>query len=64
MGPERAGRLTGMRAGVSLPTFPVDSPAQQIDHVLLRGRVSASAGEALRLPVSGHQALRVELSLS
>ncbi|GAA2030698.1 endonuclease/exonuclease/phosphatase family protein [Terrabacter terrae] len=64
MGPEPAGRLTGMRAGVSLPTFPVDSPAQQIDHVLLRGRVSASAGEALRLPVSDHQALRVELSLT
>lgn len=64
MGPERAGRLTDMRAAAAVPTFPADAPTQQIDHVLLRGPVTAHAGEALRLPVSDHQALRVELSLS
>src|SRR6476620_6275634 len=63
MEPERAGRLTGMQAAASVPTFPADAPTQQIDHVLLRGPVTAVGGEALRLPVSDHQALRVELSL-
>lgn len=63
MEPERAGRLTGMRAAASVPTFPADAPTQQIDHVLLRGPVTAVGGEALQLPVSDHQALRVELSL-
>ena len=64
MEPERAGRLTGMRAAASVPTFPADAPTQQIDHVLLRGPVVATEAEALHLPVSDHRALRVELALA
>lgn len=64
MEPPRAGKITRMRAAASLPTFPADAPTQQIDHVLLRGPVTADGAEALRLPVSDHQALRVDLSLT
>src|SRR4051794_26198326 len=64
MGPPRATRITGMRPAVSEVTFPTDGPRQQIDHVLLRGDVTAGPGEALSLPVSDHLALRVELSLA
>ena len=61
MGPERAGRITGMRPAVQLATFPADAPTQQLDHVLLRGGVRGSNGEAVRLPVSDHRALGVDL---
>src|SRR5829696_3831679 len=61
MAPQRAARITGMRAAVSAPTFPTGAPVQQIDHVLLRGPVATEGGEALSLPVSDHLALRAEL---
>jgi endonuclease/exonuclease/phosphatase family metal-dependent hydrolase len=64
MGPTRARRLTRMRSAVDAPTFPADSPGQQIDHILLRGGVRALSGEAVPLPVSDHQALAVELTLT
>jgi endonuclease/exonuclease/phosphatase family metal-dependent hydrolase len=63
MGPRRAARITKMRSAVAAPTFPKDAPTQQIDHVLLRGRVRSGAGRSVLLPVSDHRALCVELTL-
>jgi endonuclease/exonuclease/phosphatase family metal-dependent hydrolase len=63
MGPRRAARITRMRPALAAPTFPKDSPTQQIDHVLLRGRVTPGKGGSVLLPVSDHRALRVELAL-
>ena len=64
MGPDRATRITGLQSAVALPTFPADAPTQQIDHVLVRGGVQADNGEAVRLPVSDHRALGVDLALA
>ena len=61
MGAQRASRITGMRSAVQAVTFPKESPSQQIDHVLVRGPVTAGSGESVLLPVSDHRALRVEL---
>ena len=63
MGPRRAARITKKRSAVAAPTFPKDAPTQQIDHVLLRGRVRSGAGRSVLLPVSDHRALCVELTL-
>jgi endonuclease/exonuclease/phosphatase family metal-dependent hydrolase len=62
MGPARARRLTRMRSAVEAPTFPVEAPREQIDHILLGGAVTARDGGAVRLPVSDHRALAVELT--
>jgi endonuclease/exonuclease/phosphatase family metal-dependent hydrolase len=64
MGPERAHRITGLQPAASWPTFPVDEPRQQIDHVLVRGRVRAQESASVRLPVSDHRALTAELNLT
>lgn len=62
MGPQRAGRLTGMRAAACHRTFPVDAPREQLDHVLLGGAsLRPARSEAPRLPVSDHRALWVDL---
>lgn len=42
-------------------TFPADRPLRQIDHVLTRG-ARAGQAQALRLPISDHRALAVEIS--
>lgn len=63
MGPARATRITGLRPAASEPTFPVDDPRQQIDHVLVRGALQAAGAAAVRLPVSDHRALTVDLSV-
>jgi endonuclease/exonuclease/phosphatase family metal-dependent hydrolase len=63
MGPDRAGRITGLQAAASEPTFPVDAPQQQIDHVLVRGALRATGAAAVRLPVSDHRALTAELTV-
>jgi endonuclease/exonuclease/phosphatase family metal-dependent hydrolase len=62
MGPRRAASLTGMRSLVSAPTFPVDHPVEQIDHVLADGPLHAAHGEARQLPLSDHRALVVDLA--
>ena len=42
------------------PTFPVAEPRRQLDHVLVRGGLHATAAaEAVRLPLSDHRALVV-----
>jgi endonuclease/exonuclease/phosphatase family metal-dependent hydrolase len=62
MDPARATRITGLRPAASEPTFPVDDPRQQIDHVLVRGHLRATDAAAVRLPVSDHRALTVTLT--
>lgn len=62
MGAERAARATGLRPAASHPTFPVEAPREQIDHILVGGplRIGASGSPALR--ISDHRALWVDLT--
>jgi endonuclease/exonuclease/phosphatase family metal-dependent hydrolase len=54
----RAGAITRMRALATGATFPVESPTEQIDHILTDDPALASASdEVVRLPVSDHRAL-------
>jgi endonuclease/exonuclease/phosphatase family metal-dependent hydrolase len=60
MAPRQAGRLSGMRAIASAPTFPAHGPVEQLDHVLVRGDLRATGpAETPELPVSDHRALVV-----
>lgn len=60
----RPARITGYRALASHPTFPLDRPVRQLDHILLRGQLGRVSGTAaVRLPLSDHQALTVDLEL-
>ena len=63
MGPERAGSISGLRSLAAHPTFPVDAPREQLDHVLADGDLRATASEARQLPLSDHRALLVDLAL-
>ena len=55
-------RVTGYRPLATHPTFPLDVPTRQLDHVLVRGEVGrVRASEAPALDVSDHRALVVEL---
>lgn len=60
MGPGPAGRISRMRSLARAPTFPAWAPRGQIDHILTNGRMEAD-GESVRLPMSDHRALVVEL---
>jgi endonuclease/exonuclease/phosphatase family metal-dependent hydrolase len=62
MEPGPAAQITGMRPLAAHPTFPADEPGEQIDHVLADGDVTAVDSCALRLPVSDHRALAVDLA--
>lgn len=56
----QAARLSGLRPIATANTFPVVHPRRQIDHVLVRGGLRATAAaEAVRLPLSDHRALVV-----
>jgi endonuclease/exonuclease/phosphatase family metal-dependent hydrolase len=46
-----------MRSLATGPTFPVQHPTEQLDHVLLRGRLRVDGGRPVRLPLSDHCAL-------
>src|SRR6478752_2945220 len=59
----RPARITGYRSLAAHPTFPMDQPDRQLDHILLRGRFGdVAASSAPVLPLSDHRALVVELS--
>jgi endonuclease/exonuclease/phosphatase family metal-dependent hydrolase len=61
MGPAPAGRITGLRALAEGPSFPVDSPHEQIDHILGE-RLSDPVGtHVMALPMSDHRAVVVDL---
>jgi endonuclease/exonuclease/phosphatase family metal-dependent hydrolase len=61
MSPGRASGITGMSSLVNAPTFPMDTPREQLDHVLSDGNWQTVKGEARRLPISDHRALIVDL---
>ena len=49
-------RITGYRSLAQHPTFPLDHPDRQLDHILLRGRlgrVPAAARPRCRCPITG-----------
>jgi endonuclease/exonuclease/phosphatase family metal-dependent hydrolase len=55
-------RVTGYRPLADHPTFPLETPTRQLDHILARGffgRVRSS--EAPLLPLSDHRALVVDV---
>ncbi|MBA3266396.1 MAG: hypothetical protein H0T14_08535 [Nocardioidaceae bacterium] len=56
-----AHRVTGPQPLTTQLTFPAESPQRQLDHVLARGIPAAVAGQAVRLPLSDHLALAVDL---
>ena len=61
MEPGRAVRTSGMRSLVTAATFPAEAPRQQLDHVLLDGDLPPVRGRAVRLPLSDHCALVVDV---
>jgi endonuclease/exonuclease/phosphatase family metal-dependent hydrolase len=61
MGPARAGRITGLTALATGPTFPAARPREQIDHIL-GDRIPTPVGSrTLELPMSDHRALVLEV---
>jgi len=61
MSGELAGRVSRLRPVAAHPTFPSHHPREQLDHVLVDGDVTVRCSEAVRLPVSDHRALLVDL---
>jgi len=62
MGPEPARRISRMRPLASEVTFPADEPREQIDHLLADGAIAVESSYAVRLPLSDHRALVVDLA--
>jgi endonuclease/exonuclease/phosphatase family metal-dependent hydrolase len=57
-------KVTGYRSLASHPTFPLEEPTRQLDHILLRGTFgSVVATSAPELPLSDHRALVVDLEV-
>jgi endonuclease/exonuclease/phosphatase family metal-dependent hydrolase len=55
-------RITGYRSLAALPTFPLDPPTRQLDHILLRGDLGEVArADAPALGLSDHRALVVDV---
>ncbi|MFH5823969.1 endonuclease/exonuclease/phosphatase family protein [Georgenia sp. AZ-5] len=60
----RPARVSGLRPLVSAPTFPLERPDRQLDHILVDGEVSVvERGESVNLEMSDHRALRVGISV-
>src|SRR4051794_34156214 len=58
----QAAAVSGLRPIATADTFPVDRPRRQLDHVLARGPLRATGpATALRLPLSDHRALLVDV---
>ncbi len=56
-------KITGYRSLAFHPTFPLDEPLRQLDHILLRGEIGAVVGSgAPRMLLSDHRALWVEVN--
>ena len=59
----RPAAITGYRSLAACPTFPLDEPERQLDHILVRGEVGRVIDcRAVRLPLSDHLALVAELA--
>ncbi|MGY1670688.1 endonuclease/exonuclease/phosphatase family protein [Geodermatophilus sp. SYSU D00710] len=62
MEPRKATLVSGLRPLARGSTFPAEEPTRQLDHVLVRGRLAATGpAEAVRLPLSDHRALVVDV---
>ncbi|MET0840327.1 MAG: endonuclease/exonuclease/phosphatase family protein [Marmoricola sp.] len=61
MAPRRAERITGLRPLVSGATFPAHRPVAQLDHLLGTAGIRSRGGGPVRLAVSDHRALVVEV---
>ncbi|MGY1809784.1 endonuclease/exonuclease/phosphatase family protein [Blastococcus sp. SYSU D00669] len=58
----QAAAVSGMRPIATADTFPADGPRRQLDHVLVRGPGRGNGpATALRLPLSDHRALVVDV---
>lgn len=58
----KAAKVSGLAPiGGHCPTFPVDSPTAQLDHVLAEGFTGTARASVCRLPVSDHLALVVDI---
>jgi endonuclease/exonuclease/phosphatase family metal-dependent hydrolase len=55
--------VTGWTQLARVPTYPSWRPRVQLDHVLADRPTTVDAAHALRLPVSDHCALAVDLEL-
>jgi endonuclease/exonuclease/phosphatase family metal-dependent hydrolase len=62
MEPEQAQRVSGLRPLAAGLTFPAETPARQLDHVLVRGACRATGPAwTVGLPLSDHRALVVDV---
>jgi endonuclease/exonuclease/phosphatase family metal-dependent hydrolase len=62
MTPPTPSRTTGWQSLAAGPTFPVDEPDRQLDHVLLRGSIGpVTATSTPALPLSDHCAVTVDI---
>jgi endonuclease/exonuclease/phosphatase family metal-dependent hydrolase len=62
---EEAARVSGMRPLATVLTFPVGEPAQQLDHVLADGALTAAGpARAVDTGISDHRALVVDLDVA
>jgi endonuclease/exonuclease/phosphatase family metal-dependent hydrolase len=65
MEPRQAARVSGLRPLADGLTFPLATPSRQLDHVLVRGGLTAAGpAEAVRLPLSDHRALVVDVAVA
>jgi len=62
-GPPTVTLLGGWRRAVRGRTWPADRPHSQIDHVLVRGRISVAEGDVLPAVGSDHRPVRARLTL-
>ena len=63
MAPSKVGRLSGLRPLGAAPTFPADGPETQLDHILTDDDgLRVDGCHALRLPISDHRALVVDIT--
>jgi endonuclease/exonuclease/phosphatase family metal-dependent hydrolase len=62
MGPGPARRITHLRPAATHLTFPTHAPKEQLDHILVGGRLVPSGSAATAMPISDHRALQVELT--
>ena len=56
-------RLSSMRPLATAPTFPVEGPDRQLDHILGDGPITPVAGTAISLGLSDHRALVADVRL-
>jgi len=65
VGPTTARDATGLHALATAPTYPVDAPARQIDHVLgTAGVMATGPARSIDTGLSDHRALVVDVRLA